>query len=434
MNTTLTSSLQEVGVHGAGSQSDFVFSGTSNITILGSTGSIGVNTLKVIALHPEQFRVFALTANNNIECLLKQCREFNPRYVVLRDENAAAVLEKQLNQQGQETQVLVGEDALVRVASDAEVDTVMACIVGAAGLLPTLAAANAGKRVLLANKEALVMSGALLIEAVHNSGAILLPVDSEHNAIFQCLPTDFNPGYPCAGVKRIILTASGGVFRDWPLDRLAEATPEQACQHPNWLMGKKITVDCATMMNKGLEVIEASWLFGMKQPDIHVVLHPQSVIHSLVEYVDGSMLAQLGQPDMRTPIAQTLAWPKRMVSGVSSLDLLTTQPFEFRPLSLERYPCFALALQALQRGGTATTILNAANEVAVQAFLERKIGFMDIPVIVEQVLSNVSVNAAKNLEAILAADAIARVEAKQNLRYTRASLGSVVGGTAVEEY
>lgn len=400
-----------------------------NITILGSTGSIGINTLNVIALHPDRFRVFALTANQNVDRLLSQCQQYQPQYAVLRDEETAAKFATQLKQLDLSTQVLVGKDALVQVASCAEVDLVMACIVGAAGLLPTLAAANAGKRILLANKEALVMSGALLLDAVHNNGAVLVPVDSEHNAIFQCLPADYKPGFPCAGVKRIILTASGGAFRDWPVERLSAVTPEQACCHPNWRMGPKITVDSATMMNKGLEVIEASWLFA--QQDMQVLLHPQSIVHSLVEYLDGSILAQLGQPDMRTPIAQALAWPERITSGVDSLDLLTTGPLEFRPLSQERYPCFALALQALKAGGTAPTVLNAANEVAVQAFLDKKILFTDIPKIIEKVLSNVQIGAANTLEAILATDNAARIEAEKIIVLLPATLLTTMVGAAL---
>lgn len=378
------------------------------LTILGSTGSIGTSTLKVIALHPDRFQIFALTANQNVDRLLSQCQQYQPQYAVLKDEDTGVKFAEQLKQRGLATQVLVGQDALVQVASCAEVDLVMACIVGAAGLLPTLAAANAGKRILLANKEALVMSGALLLDAVHNNGAVLVPVDSEHNAIFQCLPADFKTGFPCAGVKRIILTASGGAFRDWPVERLSTVTPEQACCHPNWRMGPKITVDSATMMNKGLEVIEACWLFGRQ--DLEVVLHPQSIVHSLVEYADGSLLAQLGQPDMRTPIAQALAWPERIASGVNSLDLLTVGPLEFQPLSEKRYPCYKLALQALRRGGTAPTVLNAANEIAVQAFLDKKILFTDIPNIIEETLSNVLITSVDSLEAILAADTIARKE------------------------
>jgi len=380
----------------------------SNITILGSTGSIGVSTLQVIDLHPKRFNVFALTAYRNVEKLFEQCLKYKPKYAVMQDNAAAELLSVRLKSISSETEVLSGNTALVYVASHSQVNDVMACIVGAAGLLPTLAAAEAGKRILLANKEALVMSGNLLMEAVRTNGAMLLPVDSEHNAIFQCLPADFKSGQPYPGVKRIILTASGGAFRDWPLEQLANVTPEQACQHPNWVMGPKITVDSGTMMNKGLEVIEASWLFGMKLSELEVVLHPQSIVHSLVEYIDGSILAQLGQPDMRTPIAQALAWPERITSGVQSLDLLKMGSLDFKPLCLQRYPCLRLAYSALKVGGTATTILNAANEVAVQAFLDRKISFTNIPQLIEKVLDKITVQPAVDLSIVLAADVAAR--------------------------
>ncbi len=388
---------------------------TQNITILGSTGSIGMNTLEVIKLHPEQFEVFALTAHNNVERMATQCIAFRPRYAVMIDSKAAEQLTQRLRNLSLNTEVLVGAAALITVASHAEVDSVMACIVGAAGLLPTLAAAKSGKRILLANKEALVMSGSLLINAVQTNNALLLPVDSEHNAIFQCLPADFKPGQAPAGLKRIILTASGGAFRNWDLNKLATVTPEQACTHPNWVMGAKVTVDSATMMNKGLEVIEASFLFGLGIDRIEVVLHPQSVIHSMVEYLDRSVLAQLGLPDMRTPIAQTLTWPKRIDSGVQSLDLIKIGRLDFEPVSLERYPCLSLAYSALAAGGTATAILNAANEVAVQAFLERRLRFTDIPNLIDQVLSSVPSNNANSLEAVLDSDAQARLTAQKRV-------------------
>ncbi len=379
-----------------------------NVTILGSTGSIGANTLQVIAMHPERFQVFALTAQSNLEAMLAQCVSFKPRYAVMRDPDVAAQLEQRLKKLSVDTQVLGGEDALINVASHPEVDTVMACIVGAAGLLPTLAAAEAGKRILLANKEALVMSGALLLAAVEKNGATLLPVDSEHNAIFQCMPPDFRVGYASAAVNRVIITASGGAFRDLPLDQLEQVTPEQACRHPNWVMGPKITVDSASMMNKGLEIIEASFLFGLGQDKLEVVLHPQSIVHSLVEYPDGSLLAQLGQPDMRTPIAVALAWPERIASGVQRLDLIQVGRLDFQPLCLQRYPCLRLAYDALSAGGTAATILNGANEVAVQAFLARKICFTDIPKLLEAVLSKVSSRESDHLSTVLAADQMAR--------------------------
>ncbi|HVV68891.1 MAG TPA: 1-deoxy-D-xylulose-5-phosphate reductoisomerase [Gammaproteobacteria bacterium] len=384
-----------------------------NITILGSTGSIGMNTLEVVKLHPERFKIFALTAHNNIERMVAQCLAFRPRYAVMLEAGVALQLEQRLREHHLETEVLSGGEALVTVASHSQVDTVMACIVGAAGLLPTLAAAKSGKRILLANKEALVMSGALLIEAVRAHNALLLPVDSEHNAIFQCLPADFKPGQSPSGIKRIILTASGGAFRNWDIERLALATPEQACTHPNWVMGAKITVDSATMMNKGLEVIEASYLFGVEIDRIEVVLHPQSVIHSMVEYLDRSVLAQLGMPDMRTPIAQTLSWPERINSGVESLDLIKVGRLDFEPVSLARYPCLGLAYAALKAGGTATAILNAANEIAVQAFLERKILFTDIPRLIDEVLNAVPFEAAHTLEQVLESDAKAREAAKR---------------------
>jgi 1-deoxy-D-xylulose-5-phosphate reductoisomerase len=386
-----------------------------SITILGSTGSIGMSTLEVIRLHPERFKIFALTAHNNVERMVTQCLEFRPRYAVMLQANAAKQLEQCLRSHSTDTEVLAGAEALVTVASHTQVDTVMACIVGAAGLLPALAAAKSGKRILLANKEALVMSGALLIDAVRVHNALLLPVDSEHNAIFQCLPADFKPGQAPSGIKRIILTASGGAFRDWDTDKLAGVTPEQACTHPNWVMGAKITVDSATMMNKGLEVIEASYLFGVGIDRIEVVLHPQSVIHSLVEYLDRSVLAQLGMPDMRTPIAQTLSWPQRINSGVESLDLVKVGRLDFEPVSLTRYPCLGLAYAALKAGGTATAILNAANEVAVQAFLERKLRFTDIPRLIDQVLNTVPIDSAHSLENVLESDAKARQVAERLL-------------------
>jgi len=385
------------------------------VTILGSTGSIGVSTLDVIARDPERFEVHALTAQANVEKLAEQCLEHRPAVAVMVDPEAGAALRDLLQRAGIATQVRVGVDALVEVASEREVDVVMAAIVGAAGLLPTLAAAEAGKRLLLANKESLVMSGALLIDAVARSGARLLPVDSEHNAIFQCLPE----GYTCGdtvqscGAERIWLTASGGPFRERPLDRFGEITPEEACAHPNWEMGRKISVDSATMMNKGLEVIEARWLFALQPEAIQVVLHPQSVVHSMVAYADGSVLAQLGNPDMRTPIAHALAWPRRMASGVNPLDLFAVGRLDFTPPPPERFPCLDLAYDALASGGTATTILNAANEVAVQAFLDCRIGFPTIAQGIAATLDAVSSGPADSLEGILAADAEARDYASQ---------------------
>lgn len=378
------------------------------ITILGSTGSIGEQTLQVLAVHPERFQVFALTAHKNIERLYAQCLQYQPRYAVMQDANAAEQLHARLKAANSDTQVLAGDTALVEVASHIDVDYVMASIVGAAGLLPTLAAAKAGKRILLANKESLVMSGQLLMDAAQHNGATIIPVDSEHSAIFQCLPTNFQLGKASQEVKNITLTASGGAFRDLPLDQFESITPEQACRHPNWNMGAKITVDSATMMNKGLEVIEASWLFGFPPTQIQTILHPQSIIHAWVEYIDSSIVAQLGQPDMRTPIAYALSWPERIASGVKGLDFLTIGSLEFRPLSFERYPCLALAYAALKAGGTAATILNAANEVAVARFLAGDIRFIDIAKVVESTLSLVTSQAADSLEVILAADRQAR--------------------------
>jgi 1-deoxy-D-xylulose-5-phosphate reductoisomerase len=384
------------------------------ITILGSTGSIGVSTLDVLSRQRDRFEVFALTANGNVERMAQQCLEHAPEIAVMVDPEAASALRDRLERAGSSTEVLAGREGLVSVAESDRVDVVMAAIVGAAGLLPTLAAAVAGKRLLLANKESLVMSGALLMDAVARSGATLLPVDSEHNAIFQCLPA----GYTCAdpvhphGARRIWLTASGGPFRERPLDSFDAITPEEACAHPNWDMGRKISVDSATMMNKGLEVIEARWLFALDPEDIQVVLHPQSIIHSMVAYSDGSVLAQLGNPDMRTPIAHALAWPGRMDSGVEPLDLFSAGALEFAAPSLERFPCLGLAYRALQAGGTATTVLNAANEVAVEAFLAGEIRFPAIARLIEQTLSELVPEPAASLEGILAADARARDYAK----------------------
>jgi 1-deoxy-D-xylulose-5-phosphate reductoisomerase len=378
------------------------------ITVLGSTGSVGVNTLNVIAQHPEKFSVFALTAHQNAQLLLEQCLQFKPSFAVLSDPIAAKSLRENLQEAKLKTEVLLGAEALASVASDTEVDTVIAAIVGAAGLLPTLAAAKAGKRILLANKEALVMSGAIFMQAVFDNQAILLPLDSEHNAIFQCMPRDYLSGSQAPGIKRILLTASGGALRDLPLDQLARVTPQQACAHPNWKMGRKITIDCATMVNKGLEVIEAHWLFQMPAAQIDILLHPQSIVHSLVEYIDGSVLAQMGNPDMRTPIAQALAWPERIDAGVEALDLIKINTLEFYDVPANRYPALKLAYDALEEGGTATTIFNAANEVAVAAFLDEKIPFLKIVEIIQETLNSLPSEVAKNLDVILKADAKAR--------------------------
>jgi 1-deoxy-D-xylulose-5-phosphate reductoisomerase len=388
-----------------------------SITILGSTGSIGVNTLDVLARHPDRYQLFALTANRQWQSLADQCMQYQPRYAVLQDLESARNLRACLREQGCATEVLEGDAALVEVASAPEVDAVMAAIVGAAGLLPSLAAVRAGKKLLLANKEALVMAGSLFTRAVAEHGACLLPIDSEHNAIFQCLPTHradyLQQGLASSGVRKILLTASGGPFRTTPLEELASVTPAQACAHPNWRMGQKISVDSASMMNKGLELIEACWLFNARPEQIEVVIHPQSVIHSLVEYVDGSVLAQLGNPDMRTPIAHALAWPERIPSGVASLDLIATARLDFCAPDYERFPCLRLAREAAEAGATAPAILNAANEVAVAAFLEERIGFTDIYRVIAQVLEQMPLAEPHSLEVVQSADLQARHLASQ---------------------
>lgn len=380
------------------------------VTILGSTGSIGVSALDVLNRHPDQFAVYALTAQSSVDTMLQQCLQFNPKIAVMLDEDAAAKLAAAIADTDIQTQVMAGPEALQFVASSDETDYVVAAIVGAAGLLPTLAAAKAGKRILLANKEALVMSGALFMREVQQNNATLLPVDSEHNAIWQCMPVgdEQRHQFDGKGIRKIILTASGGPFRDADLNTLDAVTPEQAVAHPNWSMGQKISVDSATMMNKGLEVIEAHWLFGLSSQQIEVVLHRQSIIHSMVDYDDGSVLAQMGNPDMRTPIANTLAWPQRIDSGVAPLDLVTAGRLDFAAADFERFPCLRLAYEALEAGGTSTAILNAANEVAVDAFLQRQIKFTDIAKVIEQVLTNLPANNADSLEQILNDDATAR--------------------------
>jgi 1-deoxy-D-xylulose-5-phosphate reductoisomerase len=385
------------------------------ITILGSTGSIGLSTLDVLARHPEKYRVYALTANRSVETLLAQCLQYQPKVAVLRDEAAAEQLKQALLKAGSETIVFSGEQALADVASTDQTDYVVAAIVGAAGLLPTLAAAKAGKRILLANKEALVMSGALFMQTVKDNGATLLPVDSEHNAIWQCMPVMDEQRYEFTGkgVRKIILTASGGPFRDADLTTLDNVTPEQAVAHPNWSMGQKISVDSATMMNKGLEVIEAHWLFGLDSQQINVVLHRQSIIHSMVDYDDGSVLAQMGNPDMRTPIANTLAWPERIDSGVEPLDLVKASRLDFQEADFDRFPCLRLAYEALNKGGTSTAILNAANEVAVEAFLAERIRFTDIARVIEVVLKTVASQPALDIETVLSDDRAARQAADE---------------------
>jgi len=381
---------------------------TLKVTVLGATGSIGLSTLDVIARHPERYSVFALTAFSRVAELKALCLRHRPRFAVLADEAQARVLQADLHAAGLATRVLVGCGGLCEVAAHPEVDVVMAAIVGAAGLRPTLSAVQSGKRVLLANKEALVMSGALFMQALQQSEAVLLPIDSEHNAIFQCLPTDYSRGMAAVGVRRILLTASGGPFRKMPAEALVDVTPEQACAHPNWSMGRKISVDSASMMNKGLELIEACWLFNARPSQVEVVVHPQSVIHSMVDYVDGSVLAQLGNPDMRTPIAHALAWPERIDSGVSALDLLRIGLLEFQAPDDARFPCLRLAREAAEAGGTAPAMLNAANEVAVEAFLGRRIRFTEIASIIADVLEQEAVGAAGCLDDVLMADQQAR--------------------------
>lgn len=384
------------------------------VTVLGATGSIGVSTLDVLARHPDLFSVFALTANSQVDLLLEQCLAHKPRFAVLRDENAAEQLAKRLRASGLDTVVLAGDTGLATVSAHADVDTVMAAIVGAAGLIPTMAAVEAGKKVLLANKEALVMAGALFMDAVERCGATLLPIDSEHNAVFQCLPENFR-SLAGSGVRRILLTGSGGPFRTTPLDQLSGVTPAEACAHPNWSMGPKISVDSATMMNKGLEYIEACWLFSARPEQVDVVVHPQSVVHSMVEYVDGSVLAQLGNPDMRTPIAHALAWPRRIESGVSSLDLLKHGHLDFLPPDLERFPCLRLAMESVAAGGTAQVVLNAANEVAVEEFLARRLSFTAIPAIIEDVLGRSRLFEPTSIDVVQHADAEARSMTRERL-------------------
>ncbi|HEV7358130.1 MAG TPA: 1-deoxy-D-xylulose-5-phosphate reductoisomerase [Steroidobacteraceae bacterium] len=378
------------------------------IAILGSTGSIGRSTLAVIALHPERFKVAVLGAFNSWQVIVEQAREFNAETVVLVDEHAAVKARAALRECGSATRVESGEQALADAASAANVQMVMAAIVGAAGLNSTLAAVRAGKRVFLANKEALVMTGRLLMDEVRRAHAELIPIDSEHNAIFQCMPAGYLPGDAARGVTRVILTASGGPFRSASPAKMAHVTPDEACAHPKWKMGRKISVDSATLMNKGLEVIEATLLFGLPETLVDVVVHPQSVVHSLVEYADGSMLAQLGAPDMRTPIAQALAWPERFASGVQSLDLLAIGRLDFEPPDHVRFPSLTLARAAARAGGTAPTVLNAANEVAVQAFLDRRLNFVAISTVIDKVLQRLNASPVKVLGDVLEADAAAR--------------------------
>lgn len=379
------------------------------ITVLGATGSIGKSTLDVLARHKDLYEVFALSANTQVELLLQQCLEYSPKYAVMVDDVSAQQLASSLKQRGSKVEVLSGVNSLVEIASDPDVDQVMAAIVGAAGLLPTLAAAQAGKRVLLANKEALVMSGQLFMQAVQDNHAELLPIDSEHNAIFQSLPLGYgqDPSYK-QQIEKILLTASGGPFRGWGIDALSNVTPKQAVKHPNWSMGQKISVDSATLMNKGLELIEACWLFDVTPKQIDVVVHPESIIHSMVQYIDGSVICQMGNPDMRTPIAYGLAWPERIASGVKSLNLFEIAQLNFEMPDHQSFPALSLASQAFEAGGTAATILNAANEVAVAGFLREQIAFTSISNLIDETLSACTIEKADTLEAILHADAWAR--------------------------
>ena len=390
-----------------------------NITVLGSTGSIGVSTLDVIRRHPDRYRAYALCAHSQVDKLFEQCLVFQPAYAVVRDEHLAARLAERCHAAGLVIEVRHGVKALSEMAALPEVDAVMAAIVGAAGLEPTLAAARAGKKVMLANKEVLVMAGELFMRAVREHGASLLPVDSEHNAIFQALPGDFARGLEQCGVQKILLTASGGPFRHATLDELADVTPEQACAHPNWVMGRKISVDSATMMNKGLEVIEAHWLFSAPPDLIQVVVHPQSVIHSAVQYADGSVVAQLGNPDMRTPIAYAMAWPDRIDAGVAPLDLFKVGRLDFFAPDFQRFRCLQLAYDALHQGGTAPAILNAANEIAVASFLEGHLPFLGIAKVNEAVLNGLNAVPEGSLGDVLAADAEARQLAGQLIQECR---------------
>lgn len=392
-----------------------------NISILGSTGSIGESTLSVIDANQERCNVIALTANINREKLYQQCLQYQPRYAVMKDANEALLLAKQL--QDQNIEVLAGDEGLDTVAALDEVDTVMCAIVGAAGLSSTLSAARAGKKVLLANKEALVMSGALFMDEIKKNNAILIPIDSEHNAIFQCLPTEQGQALiqgKCSlielGIEKILLTGSGGPFRETPLEHLTMMSPAQACAHPNWSMGKKISVDSATMMNKGLEYIEAHWMFAASIKQIEIIVHPQSVVHSMVHYKDGSVLAQLGLPDMRTPIAHGLAYPERIKSNVKGVNFTELSALTFEAPDEQRFPCLKIAREVLQAGGAASTVLNAANEIAVDAFLSEQIKFTDISSIIELTLNKMAFTTMESIDTVLEVDTWARQEANQHLK------------------
>lgn len=386
---------------------------TASIVVLGSTGSIGVNTLSVIARHPQRFKVFALAANSDADTMFSQCQAFKPRYAVLADEAAAAQLESRARAAGIDCEVMGGTGALEFVAAHPDADSVMAAIVGAAGLASTMAAARAGKKIMLANKESMVMAGSLLIDIARTSRAVMLPIDSEHNAIFQALPADYSQDMDAAGIRRLILTASGGPFLHASPEALATVTPDQACAHPNWSMGRKISVDSATLMNKGLEVIEAHYLFGANPERIDVVIHPQSIVHSMVEYVDGSVIAQMGNPDMRTPIAHALAFPQRVEAGVARLDLVSAGRLDFEAPDMTRFPCLRLAYEALRAGNSAPVYLNAANEVAVDRFLKNEVAFNAIPAVVEKVLEELPSVPVHSIEQIVTADRSARVAAQR---------------------
>jgi len=381
-------------------------SGLQNLAILGATGSIGLNTLDVAARHPQRFRIFALSANERIDALAELCLRHKPRYAVVALAAQADALDNRLGAGA--TEILIGQAGLEQISAHPDADCVMAAIVGAAGLAPTLAAARAGKKLLLANKEALVMAGPIFMEAVRTHHATLLPIDSEHNAIFQCLPNFLSGDLGGQGVRRVLLTASGGPFREVALERLQSVTPDEACAHPNWVMGRKISVDSATMMNKALEIIEAHWLFGATPEQIQVVIHPQSVVHSMVEYADGSVIAQLGNPDMRTPIAHALAYPERIEAGVGSLDLSGIGRLDFAPPDFARFPALRLGYRALKEGGTSPATLNAANEVAVAAFLERRLPFLAITAVIEAVMNHSRPRPLATLDDVLDADAAAR--------------------------
>ena len=382
------------------------------LVVCGSTGSIGVSTLDVVSRNRSRYEIFALTAHSNVDMLAAQCRRWRPRFAIMSDESAAVRLAAALSSEEPQTEVLAGASELEQVAAHPDVDYVMAAIVGGAGLVPTLAAARSGKRILLANKEALVMSGRLFMDAVREGGADLLPIDSEHNAIFQCMPA-VNADGAGRGVRRILLTGSGGPFRERDPESLHDATPDDACAHPNWSMGRKISVDSATMMNKGLEVIEACWLFDVEPRSVEVVVHPQSVIHSMVEYEDGSVLAQLGNPDMRTPIAHALAWPERIESGVAPLDLASTARLDFEAPDFDRFPCLRLGFEAAEAGGSAPAALNAANEVAVGAFLNRRLRFTEIARVAEETVAACAADEPRALDDVLELDGAARARAAE---------------------